>query len=94
MSSVGVLLAYLLSLVQLLVLARVAVDWLGMLATGPSAGRWLNGPTALVHRLSEPLLAPVRRVLPNPRLGSVRLDLSPVVLLIGVAVLRGLVLSL
>lgn len=88
------MLADLLWLVELLVLARVAVDWLGMLATGPSAVRWLGRPTAMIQRLSEPLLAPVRRMLPTLRLGSVRWDLSPVVLLIGVAVLRGLVVRL
>lgn len=42
------------------------------------------------QRVTEPVLAPVRRVLPPVRLGPVTIDLSIVVVLLGVAVLRTL----
>jgi YggT family protein len=37
-------------------------------------------------RIIEPLMAPIRRVLPPLRLGGVALDLSPLVLIIGIQV--------
>lgn len=43
--------------------------------------------TAL-HRVTEPVLAPVRRKLPPVHLGGVSLDLSVTVVLIAVIVLR------
>lgn len=93
-SPVGAVLAGLLWLVELLLLARIAADWAAVLATGRAAGRWLTRPIAVVHRLSEPLLAPLHRVLPRPRLGSVRLDLASAVLLILVMIVRGWVVRL
>jgi YggT family protein len=45
-----------------------------------------NGLVVTLHRLTEPALAPIRRVLP-PMAG---LDLSPMVLLIALRALRGL----
>jgi YggT family protein len=53
-----------------------------------------NPPDALrpfmvgVARLVEPLAAPLRRAIPPLRIGMVALDLSIIVLFIGVAVLR------
>lgn len=43
-----------------------------------------------VARLVEPLLAPLRRVIPPLRLGMVALDLSVIVLMIGLWLLRGI----
>lgn len=94
MSPAGVVLSDVLWLIELLIFARVALDWAGILVTGPAAGRWLSRPTIVVHRLSEPLLAPLRRRLPSPRLGSVRLDLAPVALLVIVALARVVVARL
>ena len=60
---------------------------------------WIAHPTAhAVHirlaRWYEPLLTPIRRMIPGLRLGGAMLDLSPVLLLIGLSVLRGLLISL
>jgi YggT family protein len=82
MSTVLGLVAAAITVVQLVLLARVASSWVLVLA-GPG-GRHpgvVRVDTALA-RLTEPILAPVRRVIPPLRLGSVALDLSiPVVLL-------------
>jgi YggT family protein len=47
-----------------------------------------------VHRLVEPLAAPLRRVIPPLRLGTVALDLSVLILLIGTNIVRGVAVGL
>jgi len=42
-----------------------------------------------IDRVLQPVLGPLRRVLPPLRLGGVALDLSPLVLIIGIQILRG-----
>jgi YggT family protein len=44
-----------------------------------------------IRRLVEPLAAPVRKVLPQPQIGMVRLDLSIIVLFLGLFLLRAIV---
>jgi YggT family protein len=46
-----------------------------------------------VRRLVEPVVAPIRRVIPPLRIGGVALDLSILVLFFGVAILRSVVAS-
>lgn len=47
-----------------------------------------------VARLVEPVAAPLRRSIPPLRIGMVALDLSIIVLFIGVRLLRGIAFSL
>jgi YggT family protein len=82
MSIVLGLAATAITVVQLVLIARLVSGWVLVLA-GPTGRQSGVGriDTALA-RVTEPLLAPVRRVMPPLRLGSVGLDLSiPVVLL-------------
>ena len=44
-----------------------------------------------IDRVLQPILAPLRRVLPPLRLGGIALDLSPLVLIFGISILRRLV---
>ena len=44
-----------------------------------------------IDRVLQPVLQPLRRVLPPVRLGNVALDLSPLVLILGIGILRGLI---
>lgn len=44
-----------------------------------------------IDRVLQPILAPLRRVLPPLRLGGVALDLSPLVLIFGISILRRLI---
>jgi len=71
--------------VTVLLLARVAVDWVGVLAApGPNLSKFSAG----VRRATDPVLVPLRRLLPPVRLGSVLLDLSIPALLAVIFVLR------
>ena len=51
-------------------------------------------PVSKVHRALanaiDPVLAPIRRVLPPVRLGGVHLDLSPFILIFGLQILIGI----
>jgi YggT family protein len=68
----------LLDLYSLVVLVAVVTSWIHLDRRHPLI--------TMVHRLTEPVLAPIRRVLP-PAAG---LDFSPIVLLIALRVLRRL----
>ena len=72
------LLARLIDLYSLVVVVAVILSWLPLDRRHPVV--------TLTRRLTEPALAPIRRVLPP--MGG--LDLSPMVLLIALQILRGL----
>jgi YggT family protein len=78
-------------LVQVLLIARAVLDWSVALA-GPSAyGSVRARLTAGVYTVTEPLLAPVRRVLPPVRLGGVAIDLAFIVLFLAIVIIRSLI---
>lgn len=51
-----------------------------------SPGSWLIPIITVLYRLSEPVLAPVRRVIPPARMGGMGLDLSFIVVFLGIQV--------
>lgn len=83
------LVSALLLLFELILIARVVLDWVGMLAA-PSgrAAAPISGVRTVLHRVTEPVLAPVRRKVPPLRLGGVGLDLSVTAVLLAVILLR------
>jgi YggT family protein len=72
------LIGALIDLYSLVVLAAVVMSWLPVDRRNPLA--------ILVFRLTEPALAPIRRALPS--MGG--LDLSPMVLLVGLRLVKRL----
>ena len=94
MELVGGILDLILLLAIILLIARFVLDWVQMLAR-----HWRPRGLVLVfceglYSITDPPLRAVRRVIPPLRLGSVMLDLSPMVLLIGIFILRALVQSI
>jgi YggT family protein len=77
---------------QLLLIARAVLDWSVVLA-GPSArGSVRARLTSAVWTVTEPVLAPVRRVIPPVRLGGgASLDLSFIVVLVAIIIIRWLI---
>jgi YggT family protein len=74
---VVVILRDLIQLYVVVLIARVLLGWLPGAADGPLA------PVDRVLRLlTEPVLAPVRRVVPPVRMGGGGLDLSPLIVLL------------
>ena len=51
-----------------------------------SPGSWLVPINSALYRLSEPVLAPVRRVIPPARMRGMGLDLSFIVVFLGIQV--------
>jgi YggT family protein len=92
MSAIGALLGLVLLLFGLVMVARLVVDWVGVLAT--SQPGWVSGARRVTHAITEPVIAPVRRVLPAIRTGPVAFDLAFTVVFIAVWVLRAIALSL
>lgn len=43
----------------------------------------------LIRGITEPLYRPIRKVMPAVRMGDVALDLSPIIVLIGIQILAG-----
>jgi len=71
------------TILQLLIFAVIVLSWFPM-APESTLGR-VHG---VLLRLTEPVLGPIRRALPPVRLGGAALDLSPLVVIIGILVLR------
>ena len=69
-----------LSLVQLLIIARVILSWVA----SPTSQ---NPVVQLIRNVTEPILAPIRSIL--PRTGM--FDLSPMLALFAIYVLQGLI---
>ncbi|MFF3226375.1 YggT family protein [Nocardia suismassiliense] len=91
MSLIGTLIGYALTVFIVLLLARMVFDWMAALGNNPS---WANRPRELVHAATEPVIAPVRRVLKPIRAGGVSIDLAFTAVFILALILRGIAFSL
>ena len=67
------------------VLAWVILSWIPTSSEHP-LGRF----QVMLDRIIYPVILPIRRVIPPVRLGGGALDLSPIVLLIGLRILSGI----
>lgn len=60
--------------------ARIILSW--FMVGGGAGNQTVDSIYRVVYGLTEPLLAPLRRIIPAINLGTGKLDLSPIVLLI------------
>ena len=88
MSVIGSLLGLILLLFLIVLVVRAVLDWTSVLASG---GQGVERAREISHRLTEPVIGPVRRVLPPVRIGSVQIDLAFTVVFFATVVLRSLV---
>jgi YggT family protein len=77
------LLLLVLQLFLLALLARIVLSWF------PATGGALDGVQRVLLRITEPVLAPIRSVLPPVRLGGMGLDLSPMIVIVVISVVIG-----
>ncbi len=94
MSIVWQIVAFALLLFLWLLLARLVMDWVMMLSRGWRPGGGAAASLEVIYSSTDPPLKVLRRVLPPLNLGSVKLDLGFMVLLIVVYVMREFTLSL
>ena len=79
------------SLIQLYVLllvVRVVMSWFPISANGPA-----ETVAGFLYMVTDPVLVPLRRLLPPVRMGAMALDLSPIVAFFALTVLRGILCS-
>jgi YggT family protein len=91
MSALGFLLSWVLTLFIVVLIARAILDWVAMASRGGS-GVWKARRVA--HAVTEPVIAPVRRVMRPVRMGSIGIDLAFSVVFIAAVILRGVVSAL
>lgn len=90
MHAVGSVIGFILFAAILILLARFVLDWVQMFAR-----QWRpKGAVAVLcealYSLTDPPLRLVRGVIPMIRIGGAGIDLSPLVLLIGIYLLQAL----
>lgn len=85
---IGFVLGWLLTLFILVLIGRMIIDWAMVLN---ARGSWVYPVRRFTHGVTEPVLAPVRRVLPPVRFGAVGIDLAFTVVFIAAIILRSIV---
>jgi YggT family protein len=75
----------------LLLFARFVVDWVMVLARHWRPSGLVAAGLEIVYATTDPPLKAVRKIIPPLNLGTIRLDLGFMVLLIAVYILRGFV---
>jgi YggT family protein len=87
-SIIGSLLGLVLLLFLIVLVVRAVLDWTSVLSSG---GQGMARAKEITYRITEPVIAPVRRVLPPLAVGNVRIDLAFTVVFIATVILRSLV---
>jgi len=91
---VGYLLGLVLTVFWWVLIARIVLDWSVVLAGPPAWGGFRAKAINVVTRITEPVLAPIRKVVPPLRVGGVAIDLSIILVFVALIVLRSLVAAL
>lgn len=85
------ILSLVLLLVQFLLIARAVLDWTTALAGPASYGSFRSRVSTGVTAVTEPMLAPIRRILPPLRVGNTSIDLAFIVLFLAIVLIRSFI---
>jgi YggT family protein len=85
------LVSLVLLLFQLLLVVRAIMDWSVALAGPTTTGSLRYRVTRGVTAVTEPVLAPVRRLIPPLRIGGVGIDLAFIIVFFAIVLLRSLI---
>ena len=77
---------FLLTAYALVVFARIVFEWIPVSYDHP-----LARVRSVLRAVTEPALAPIRALIPPIRMGGVGIDLSPLVLVLGLSILAGVI---
>lgn len=86
MLSLAVLIDKVIDIYTWIVIAGAIMSWLVAFGVVNISNKFIRMVVDVLYRLTEPVLRPIRRILPN--LGGV--DISPVILLLGLFFIRSL----
>lgn len=78
------LLCSLLTIYVVILVVRIVLTWFPLDPDGAMAT-----VAGFLFLLTDPVLRPLRRVLPPVRIGSVALDLSPLIVFFGIMIIQG-----
>lgn len=73
------------NLYLLAIFARIVVSWFPV-----QPGSTFASIVGFLYTITEPVLGPLRRAVPALRMGGMGLDLSPIIVVIGMRILLGL----
>lgn len=76
----------LLGVYLVVIFARILLSWFPL-----APGGLLAGVQTLAYALTEPVLGPLRRVIPAVGFGGMGLDLSPIIVLFGIQILQRMI---
>ena len=86
MLSLAMLIDKVIDIYTWIVIAGAIMSWLVAFGVVNISNKFIRMVVEVLYRLTEPVLRPIRRILPN--LGGV--DISPVILLLGLFFIRSL----
>jgi YggT family protein len=86
--SIRGIIGWILQAYVIVIFARVILSWFPI-----TPGTAMASVARVLYALTEPVLGPIRRVLPPMRLGGMGLDLSPIIVLIGLQIVARFVAS-
>jgi YggT family protein len=78
----------LLELYILILIARALMSWFPITSDSPAATL-----ARVLERLTEPVLRPIRRILPPVRAGGMAIDLSIIIAIVGIQVVGRILIS-
>ncbi len=90
MAAAGSIIYFVLWVAVLLLISRFVLDWVQMLARNWHPRGLVAALCEGIYSITDPPLRAVRGVIPPLRLGTVVLDLSPMILLIGIFILQAI----
>jgi YggT family protein len=91
MAVVGEILLFITWVAVLVLLARFIIDWVQVLARSWRPTGFVAVLCEAIFTITDPPLRAIRGVIPPIRMGGAMLDLSPMVLLIGIYIVQILV---
>ena len=77
------LLGNLIDIYLLLVIGRILLSWFPISPESP-----MSSVFGFLYRITEPVLGPIRRLLPPLGMGGMALDLSPIIVIFGLEILK------
>jgi len=83
LSTALVIVCYALLIYLLILFVRILLSWFPPPRSGPGAQL-----VSILFRLTDPVLRPLRNLIPPLRAGMMAIDLSPILVFIGIGVLR------
>ena len=94
MGAIGAILALLINLFTLALVGRLILDYVRMFSPNWRPTGFVLGVASTVYAVTDPVVNFVRKFVPPLRLGPVALDLSFIVIFVGVQILGRLVLTI